>query len=140
MDKEMRPLTEAMIATELKPAMRRFFANYALCLVGDLYDSTYTDIKELTSDENSRLRAFAAIVLKNKKIKNTFIEVLNTFKQRRDEIVAMLLEKYGCLHSNKDVNFYHDKVASYFDEEMKTVKELIIAEQYSQIHRRSSYN
>lgn len=140
LDKEVQPLLDKMITTELKGAMRRFFANYVLQLVGELYDSTSSDIKEFTSDENLKMKAFVAIVLKSDKVKAMFVKVLDEVKNRKDEIVALLLQKYGCLYNNPAVTYYHDKVGIYFAEELELAKDLIKTEKYSQFYRRASYN
>jgi hypothetical protein len=137
MDKEMRPITDAMIATELKPAMRRFVSGYVLRLIGELYNSTYTNINELTSDENARLRAFQLIVLKSDKIKSTLIKVLEEISKRKDELVALLLEKYGMLHGNPNVTYYHDKLSVYFDQEIEKAKSLITKELYFDFYQRT---
>ena len=137
-DKELKPIVDAMVNTELSSATKRFFAFYVATIMSDLYDKGVSElggILEVSSEkvraaEERRLFVFASKVLPDDRIKKMFCKTLDTLTQRQDDIVAGLLNKYSLLHNNKDVSYYHDSVSVFFRKELKLAKELISGGRY----------
>ncbi len=142
-DKEIKPIIDAMITTELSGATKRFFAFYVLGLMSELYDN---GTKELDTEylglsgfnhkdtEQRKLITFASKVLPSYQVKKLFCKTLDMLKKKKDDIVADLLNRYSLLHNNKDVTYYHDKVSMYFDREINLAKDLISAGRYKKFY------
>ncbi len=127
MQKEQKPLVDAMLRTSFREVVWRSIAILLMKKVGQRFDDMVIDApSHITAEQKMQLkRQYAQELLKDDRVKKDAQHDLDDISRMKSDVVAEILRQYSLDKNLSESTYYHDRLCFLFDECMWNIRYLV---------------